>query len=287
MKRILIGTVLLAGVVLAGCESKSKGPRNLNNEVDSLSYCMGAMSGVMYWQTATMDTTLKTDAAREAYFAGIEAALKMRKEEAPTFHKGVRVGFDIDRSITEFEEATGVKLDRDIVLSAARHVIFNPQDANGEAIQAIAMMIDKRIRNRVLPTDSAGALNALELYAKQNGMAQYDDAIYYKVVEQGEGNPVGKDQRVALTGEFNTFKGSVPGIGVPPFYTPGVTFSENMGASPILEKMLPGSTVVVAATAPELLGPGFTDFNLSPTDILIVTFSFGNNVEPLPKEGSK
>lgn len=292
MKRFLSGA-LIAGVIvmLAGCNAKKQGPQSLKNEIDSLSYCMGAMSGVMYWQTATMDTTLKTEAAREAYFAGIEAAMTMRKDDAPSFHSGVRVGFDIDRSIREFEEATGIKLDREIVLSAARHVIFNPQDANGEAIQAIAIMLDKRIRDRTAPTDSAGVADALELYARQNGMTQYSASMYYKMIEPGAGQPIGKDERVALTGEFKTLKGTVPGIAAPPFYTPGLTFPENLAVNSLPEKMLPGMTVLVAASAPDILGPSFTQFNLAPTDILIVQFSFGTKVEPLPadtkQEGAK
>lgn len=287
MKRLFPGAAALAAVVLlSSCGGRTKeGVQSLTNEIDSLSYCMGAMAGVMYWQTAEMDTTLNDIKVRESYFDGIEAAMTMQKEDAPNFHKGVRIGFEIDNSIREFEKETGVKLNREIVLSAARQVIFNREDANGAAVQAVMMMLDNRIRNRTQSKDSAGALAELQAYAAKNNMTKLSEDAYMIVMAPGSGSPIGPDERVALKSEFGTIRGSIPNVSGPAYYTPGATFADNESVEKALKDRLPGSVVVVAATAPTLVGPDFAKMGLQATDVVIVTFTFGDKAEKIPSAG--
>ncbi|HIZ25467.1 MAG TPA: FKBP-type peptidyl-prolyl cis-trans isomerase [Candidatus Barnesiella merdipullorum] len=230
MKKSILFFVALAGfTAMSSCESKTV--TTLENAADSASYALGVSNGArlgdamksgMYEQLKDIKTdefmkgfaaALKTDSTQRSYELGLGQGL-YAKEMLKNIKQGTGLDIDIATFIRAYKDA----------LAGDSTLLISPMNANhvlDSIFRAAAEAKEKAELDRLAASPEAKENLAkgnafLVEKAKEEGVVKTESGLLYKVVKEGQGEKVQKNQRVKVA-----YKGSL---------IDGTQFDANSGA---------------------------------------------------------
>ena len=197
MKKITYLAAVVAAAGLASCAGGGSTPKaNLQSEVDSLSYSMGASNtrGLDMYMT----TQLGIDSVYTADFLkGIKDAISMNSEKDAAYIAGLQIGREVsgrmydafNRQLFGVESAT--KLDKDNFIAGFLETVnkkgrFTVEDAQKYIREHAESVKTKAVETEFGENKAAGEKFLAE-NAKKEGVKTTESGLQYKVIKEGKG----------------------------------------------------------------------------------------------------
>ncbi len=261
---------LAAAAALTSCSGgkngKAIGEMQNMSTLDSLSYYYGMLNGGSFWQQAQMDTTLATEAARQAYKKGLDAAFNSQDE---AYNAGLAAGLQIAGSLRQFKKIYGEELNPKVVIAGMQYALRSDSAVNMQKTQMEFQQLNLRFEVQLRQKDAAEGKKALEAYAKENNMTA--DSLYYvSIIKPGEGEVIPEGTRVEGNLEVTTASGASAGTPARSSFVIGRTFEPHSPVTAFMKTLKVGEQATIALTANDMYGTSARRMGLKGSDIVIV-----------------
>lgn len=225
MKHVMMAAAVAATALLSACNSGSV-RADLDTELDTLSYEMGLASSKNFMDVLTMQLGVDTayvdqflkgvkdgamgadDKKKAAYFAGIQIGQQISMQMVPgtemriygddsTAHLSVKntvAGF-----IAGVKGKTAIKVDGEVLT----------QDKAFERANARMESLHRRVLEEKYGDNKRESEEFMAAKAKEEGVKQLQEGVYYRVIEEGKGDIPSDTTRVLVRYEGRLVDGTV------------------------------------------------------------------------------
>ena len=208
MKKINSLAAIIAVAGLASCAGGGNAPKaNLQSEVDSLSYSMGASNtrGLDMYMTRQ----LGIDSAYTADFVrGIQDAIKMNSEKDAAYIAGLQIGREVNGRMYDafnaqlFGPESNTKLDKNNFIAGFLETINKKGLISVEDAQNYIKDHAESVKTKAVETEFAANKEAGQKFlaenAKKEGVKTTESGLQYKVIKEGKGKTPTKTSTVKV-----------------------------------------------------------------------------------------
>ncbi|MDE7108871.1 MAG: hypothetical protein K2O49_02730, partial [Muribaculaceae bacterium] len=174
-------TIAASGLLLAACsgnQGKSLDQIKDATPGDSLVYFFGEINGSQYLTMAQSDSTFATDAAKRSYVNGVKAGLNSFNPNDEAFNRGMHLGLQMARNISEFKKDYDVQLNKEVFIQGLVEILNSDSVKNMSDVQNAFNRIMTDFSNRKESIDKEAAAAALSKEAAKMKLAKVTDGLY-------------------------------------------------------------------------------------------------------------
>ncbi len=265
--KILIPTAAIA-LIMAACSSettsdKSAMPANAST-VDSVMYYFGQMRAGDYWRQANNDTTLTTEASRQAYLRGLRAGMEAVRTGDEAYNQGLLMGMQMAMNLNEFGDMYNVRPNTNIMMQSLAAGLKNDSAADMATSQREFSKLMNRLNTEREARLSVESAKILAKEAPALGMSKIDSTLYGKTLKPAEGENFKQGEKARVQIVLTDLNGKDIKMRMPQ----EVTVGDRYVAVPIsqaVSTMSPGEVKEFLTTAVVLMGQRSHQLNLEPT----------------------
>ena len=268
-------------LMLASCSTnEGKSIDQLENATagDSLVYYFGEINGAQYLTTAKNDSTLATEASKQAYIKGVKDGLNSFRPEQESYNRGVMLGLQMARNISSFKEDYNVQLNKQVFIQGLVAALNSDSVQNINDVQKEFNRIMTDFNNNKEKIDQDAANVNLEKEAAKLKLAKINDSLYGGAISRNVGAPIKNGDAVTAKISFTTAAGKELQIPLPTSVKVG---ARNL-PTPLNDALLvlqDGQTGKFATSAFALFGRRSEQFDLQPKDVVIMTITANLDAE--------
>lgn len=283
---IMAGALLM---LLPGCKKEEGTPLgNLGGSLpsDSLIYYFGLVQGSEYWHDAVSDTTLRREESRRMYLKGLKDGIDAVKQDNKIYNKGLDEGMEMAFNLYNFNRKYKVDLDKDLLYEAIVYALRNDtivDEAKAlKEFERILMQFNKARRERLLKD----AKLSLSQKAEELKMTEITDELYMRVVTQGNGAKIVRNNLVFVSIDYSREDGSDLGLPTPEQLRVGRGAMREV-MTEMFTHMKVGETAECATVAGALFGHRCERLGLSPKDVILINVTVNHAENPDTTRGAK
>lgn len=278
-----------AVVALASCSGGAPTPKSMKDaapktEIDSISYYYGDMLMMQYQQISQQDTTLKTEAARQAFLQGYVAALNMAQGKDEAYNAGMMLGLQMGMQQAMMKKELGIELNTALTSASFAYALKNDSlSAKNDGMMYINDKL-KKLQDEKIKKSTAAAAKKLNSYTSK-GYKKVGENVVGKTTTQGTGAAVKDGDRLSVKINAKDANGKALSAPMPTEIMVGQTFGPDSPLTGALKTMKIGDTTSFVLPAAAMFNGGQSQFGLGDEDLVI----FDVTVEGLApeKEGGK
>ncbi|MDE6443158.1 MAG: hypothetical protein K2K64_01865 [Muribaculaceae bacterium] len=265
-------TIAASGLLLAACsgnQGKSLDQIKDATPGDSLVYFFGEINGSQYLTMAQSDSTFATDAAKRSYVNGVKAGLNSFNPNDEAFNRGMHLGLQMARNISEFKKDYDVQLNKEVFIQGLVEILNSDSVKNMSDVQNAFNRIMTDFSNRKESIDKEAAAAALSKEAAKMKLAKVTDGLYGGPTDKKEGQQLKDGDDVIVKFDLKTIAGKSLDIPLPTSLKIG---SRNLPQqiSDAIKTLKNGETGKFITTANDLFGRRSEQFNLAPKDVIVM-----------------
>lgn len=276
---IMAGALLM---LLSGCKKEEGTPLgNLGGSLpsDSLIYYFGLIQGSEYWHDAMSDTTLRSDDARRRYLKGLRDGIDAVRQDNKIYNKGLRDGMEMGFNLYNFNRKYKVDLDRQLLIEAITYALRNDTIVD----EAVAMKEFERLLTQFNTARRERLIKDAKLLLSQKAeelkMTGITDELYMRVVTEGKGAQIKRNNLVFVSIDYNREDGSSLGLPTPEQLRVGRGAMREV-MTEMFTHMKVGETAECATVAGALFGHRCERLGLSPKDVILINVTVNNAENP-------
>lgn len=224
MKKILFSVALASTALFSACQTGENAPAQLNNDIDSISYVMGALnSAPESFLKQHLDRNGSDSAYIKEFLTGLKEGLNAGEDKKKiAYILGTMVGFQSQQGIKQVSQQifggdSTQTLNYDLFLKG-----FNDQMAEnlaiknekGESVSSMELQMMMRTtmealvakRTEITKQESA---KFMEEVAKKEGVKALANGVYYKEIKAGKGECPAPEDVVEIAYEGRLANGKV------------------------------------------------------------------------------
>lgn len=265
-------SIAATGLLLAACsgnQGKSLDQIKDATPGDSLVYFFGEINGSQYLTMAQSDSTFATDAAKRSYVNGVKAGLNSFNPNDESFNRGMHLGLQMARNISEFKKDYDVQLNKEVFIQGLVEVLYSDSVKNMSDVQNAFNRIMTDFSNRKETMDKEAAASALSKEAAKMKLAKVADGLYGGPTDKKDGQQLKDGDDVIAKFELKTVAGKALDIPLPTSLKIGARNLPDQ-ISDALKTLKSGETGKFITTANDLFGRRSEQFNLSAKDVIVM-----------------
>lgn len=261
--------------LLASCSGgdSAKSGDNLAgaSAADSLIYYFGQIRASEYWREAANDSTLRDEAAIQAYMRGVRAGLDAVRQNDEQYNQGLFMGIQLAMNMSQFEKDYDIKLDRQALAKSMAEGLRNDSAVNMQEAQKGFYGVMAGLNAAREQRDREASAKALEAAGAKLGMEQVNPVLWAgKPVIHGPGTPLEQGDRVRVHIAATTESGAPINVRMPG----EVTIGDRYVSAPIgdaVAAMHLGEKRRFATTASTLFSSRASQLHLEPSEIVLLS----------------
>ncbi|MDE5975572.1 MAG: hypothetical protein K2M10_09260 [Muribaculaceae bacterium] len=272
MKIKSILAVAATGLLLAACQGEQgKSLDQLKDATpgDSLVYYFGQINGAQYLTGAERDSTMATDAAKQAYIKGVKDGLNNFRPGEESYNRGMMLGLQMARNIDSFKEDYDVQLNKQVFIEGLVEALMSDSVTNTNDIQREFNRIMNDFSTAKEKKDQAAAAENLSKEAAKLKLAEINPDLYGGATDKKDGQQIKSGDNVTANITFKKANGEK--IDIP--FPSAVQVGSNNLPSPINDALCAlksGESGKFATSAQALFGRRSEQFSLSSNDVVIM-----------------
>lgn len=257
------------GAVMVACQGNNQGGDNSADnaaKADSLISYFGEMRGAEYLREAEKDTTLATEASKQAYLSGVRAGLNAVKDGNEAYNRGLFLGMQMAMNMNQFSSDYGIKLSSKVFVESLAKTIGSDSVGNPQEMQREFYRLMGEFNQQKEQRDAELAAANLEAAASKAGMVKITDQLYGKTEKGDTASLIKMGDRIKLD-ITATVNGRVIDAPMPHEITVGQRLKE----SPVTDAVLtvaPGQKGDFLTSAHALYKQRCQQLRLEPSDVV-------------------
>ncbi|MDE6009568.1 MAG: FKBP-type peptidyl-prolyl cis-trans isomerase N-terminal domain-containing protein [Muribaculaceae bacterium] len=265
-------TIGAAALLMASCaDNKGKSLEQITDATpgDSLVYYFGEINGSQYLTMAQNDSTFATDAAKRSYVNGVKAGLNSFNPNDEAFNRGMHLGLQMARNISEFKKDYDVALNKQVFIDGLVEVLNSDSIKSMSDIQREFNRIMNDFSSRKETIDKENAAAALSKEAAKMKLAKVADGLYGGPTDKMETAQIKEGDDVTAKFTLKTVQGKTLDIPLPSSLKVGAR-NLPIQLSDALQTLKSGQNGKFITTANDLFGRRAEQFNLAPKDVIVM-----------------
>ena len=252
MRKHYLG-LMAAAALLSSCGGETTTLSDIKDPTrgDSIAFYYGRSKGFDYWNEASSDSTLLTEASRKEFLRGVEEGMSAVRDN-DAYNYGLLIGLGIAQDIQSLKkEYAGVDVPRDLFISSLKGALKNDSAVDGPQTKAeLYRIIDTMQRQKEL-SDMKTAAALLQKTGTQFGMTKINEQLWGKIISNGSGQQLKDGDRILVDITASTVDGTPVGLQFPKELTVGRHMASPL-VSQALRTMKAGETIQFIASPLQL-----------------------------------